>query len=298
MTAHQTPGSRADSGHRFDEARHWPAWLDLRFAQRPSGRGPVTRLVRNAHEGPLRVQRPFHPEGPAGCCHVYMLHPPGGLVSGDALRFHTRVEAGAHALVTTPAAAKLYQSDSHGVAWSQEAVLSVADGGLLEWLPQETLAFDGSRGTQSTRIELSGSARCLGWEMLALGRPASDLPFVSGALDQHFSLVRDGRPLWIERQTLDPAHRRFRARWGQGGAPVQATLWAAGLADEPEAIEALRAALSPSPRWAVTRRHGVLLLRYLGVDRNEAWELCEQAWGILRPRLAGVPAHRPRIWNT
>ena len=63
-------------------------------------------------------------------------------------------------------------------------------------------------------------------------------------------------------------------------------------------IEALREALPDNPRWAVTVRHGVLLMRYLGTSRNEAWALCEQAWHLLRPLLAGVPAHTPRIWLT
>ncbi|MDR5891649.1 urease accessory protein UreD [Halomonas mongoliensis] len=282
------------SGHRFDAERRWEASLALGFAARDG----ATRLTRARHCGPLRVQRPFYPEGPRGVCHLYLLHPPGGLVSGDALTISARVEAGAHALLTTPAANKLYRADSHGVAWRQATHLEVDDGGTLEWLPQETLAFDGSRGEQATVIELAGSARCLGWEVLALGRPASALPYRSGRIEQRFRLTRDGRPLWLERQPLDPAHPRFTGRWGQGGASVQATLWAVGLDDESEAIEALRDALPASPRWAVTARHGVLLLRYLGDERREAWALCEAAWRVLRPRLLGLEAHIPRIWLT
>jgi urease accessory protein len=282
------------SGHRFDAERRWEATLELRFAERDG----ATRLTRARHCGPLRVQRPFYPEGPAGVCHLYLLHPPGGLVSGDALTISARVEAGAQALLTTPAANKLYRADSHGVAWCQATHLEVDDGGTLECLPQETIAFDGSRGEQSTRIDLSGTARCLGWEVLALGRPASALPYRSGRLEQRFRLTRDGRPLWLERQPLDPAHPRFTGRWGQGGASVQATLWAVGLVEAPEAIEALRDALPASPRWAVTLRHGVLLLRYLGDERREAWALCEAAWRVLRPRLLGLEAQIPRIWLT
>ncbi|WP_111412123.1 urease accessory protein UreD [Billgrantia lactosivorans] len=283
-----------DSGHRFDVERRWAASLELGFGVRDG----ATRMQQARHRGPLRVQRPFYPEGRQGACHVYLLHPPGGLVSGDALSISARAEAGARVLLTTPAANKLYRADSHGVAWSQRTRLSVAPGGLLEWLPQETLAFDGSRGEQGTEISLAGDARCLGWEVLALGRPASRLPYVSGRIEQRFRLLRDGQPLWLERQPLDPAHPRFTGRWGQGGASVQATLWAVGLGEEIAAIEALRGAIPPSPRWAVTVRHGVLLLRYLGHERNEAWEICRQAWACLRPRLAGVPAHPPRIWFT
>jgi urease accessory protein len=285
-----------DSGHRFDAGRSWQAAIELGFEAREADR--ITRLTRRKHHGPLRVQRPFYPEGKAGCCHVYLLHPPGGMVSGDALNIQASLASGAHALLTTPAAAKLYKADSHGVAWAQHTRLKVADGATLEWLPQETLAFDGSRGQQTTHIDLQGNAKCLGWELLALGRPASDLPYTTGQMEQRFHLTRDGRPLWTERQILDPRHPRFNGKWGQGGATVQATLWAAGLEDEAGAIEALREHMPASPRWAVTKRRGVLLLRYLGDQRNEAWNLCQQAWEILRPLLTGKPASIPRIWLT
>ncbi|MCG8519923.1 MAG: urease accessory protein UreD [Pseudomonadales bacterium] len=301
MRAYQVIGSRHaanDSGHRFDGERRWAATLSLGFVARQEQGDTVTRLTRRHHSGPLRVQRPFYPEGRTGCCHVYLLHPPGGLVSGDALTISTDVGEGAHALLTTPAAAKLYKADSHGVAWAQHTHLTVAKDAILEYLPQETLAFDGSRGEQSTTIELASGARTLGWEILALGRPASRLPFVSGHLEQRFRLTLDGQPLWLERQPLDPNHPRFAGKWGQGGATVQATLWAVGLDDEADAIEAVRKVLPENNRWAITRRRGVVLLRYLGNERNEAWALCQQAWEILRPRITGLEAHIPRIWLT
>ncbi|XGA79813.1 urease accessory protein UreD [Halomonas sp. CH40] len=282
------------SGHRFDSERHWAASLALRFANRDE----VTRLVQARHQGPLRVQRSFYPEGRTQACHVYVLHPPGGLVSGDALTIRADIEPGAHALLTTPAANKLYKADSQGVAWHQQTTLNVEDGGILEWLPQETIAFDGSKGTQRTHIALQGSARCLGWEVMALGRPASQLPYAFGRIEQHFRLTLDGKPLWLERQPLDPLHPRFSGRWGQGGATVQATLWAVGVSDASSAIDELRNTLPDNPRWAVTVRHGVLLLRYLGHCRNEAWALCEQAWQLLRPRWIARDAHTPRIWLT
>jgi len=298
MTAICTPITCTDSGHRFDQERRWAASLSLGFEACADGDRTATRMTRVRHQGPLRVQRPFYPEGRNGCCHVYLLHPPGGLVSGDALSIEARVGEDAHTLLTTPAAAKLYKADSHGVAWSQHTRLQVARGGILEYLPQETLAFDGSRGQQSTTIELETGARCIGWEILALGRPASNLPFVSGYLEQRFRLTLDGRPLWLERQPMDPAHPRFKGPWGQGGASVQATLWVVGLEDEADAIAELRETLPDSHRWAVTRRRGVLLLRYLGHERNEAWALCQQAWELIRPRLTGKSAVVPRIWLT
>jgi urease accessory protein len=288
----------ADSGHRFDASRHWAASLTLGFSAYPEADTSITRMNTARHYGPLRVQRPFYPEGRDGCCHVYVLHPPGGLVSGDALNIDISVADGAHTLVTTPSANKLYRADSNDVAWSQCTNLHVANGAILEWLPQETLAFDGSRGEQTFDIELDEHAKFLGWEILCLGRPASELPFESGHIEQRFRLNRNGQPLWLERQTLDPSHPRFTGKWGQGGATVHATLWTVGLSDPDEAITALREQLPAANYWAVTYRRGVLLLRYLGHERNQVWALFQQARDILRPLLTGHQATVPRIWLT
>ena len=292
------PQREEDSGHRFDETRHWAAFLSLGFEARQEREQTITRMTRIRHQGPLRVQRPFYPEGKTGCCHVYLLHPPGGLVSGDALKIDVAVGPNAHSLVTTPAATKLYKADSNGVAWGQHTTLNVAKDGVLEYLPQETLAFIGSKGEQTTTIELATGAKCIGWEVLALGRPVGNLPFVTGHLEQRFSLHIDGKPVWLERQILDPTHARFNGKWGQGGATVQATLWVVGLDDETGAIEVIRAQLPESKNWAITRRRGVVLLRYLGNERNEAWAICQQAWELLRPLLTGHSAVVPRIWLT
>ncbi|CAM3830391.1 urease accessory protein UreD [Rheinheimera salexigens] len=293
----QNPAT-TDSGHRFDTSRHWAASLTLGFSAFTEGDTSITRMNIARHYGPLRVQRPFYPEGRDGCCHVYILHPPGGLVSGDALNIDVSVEEDAHTLVTTPSANKLYRADSNDVAWSQITNLKVANGATLEWLPQESLAFDGSRGQQTFNIDLAENAKCLGWEILCLGRPASNIPFATGQLEQRFQLSRNGQPLWLERQTIDPNHPRFTGKWGQGGSTVHATLWTVGLSDPDQAITALREQLPTANHWAVTYRRGVLLLRYLGDDRNQVWALFQQARDILRPLLTGHQATVPRIWLT
>src|SRR5690554_7845963 len=106
MTAYQAIDRHA-SGHRFDTERRWAAALELGFEARGETEPtPVTRLVRRRHHGPLRVQRPFYPERKAGCCHVYLLHAPGGLVSGDERRIAASAAERGHALLATRAAAK------------------------------------------------------------------------------------------------------------------------------------------------------------------------------------------------
>jgi urease accessory protein len=116
----------------------WLAELDLGFAPR----GSRTVLARRRHRGPLAVQRPFHPEGDV--CHVYLLHPPGGVVAGDRLAIRVAADPGAEALLTTPAAGKFYRSE--GPVARQTVALEIGEGASLEWLPQETILYPGRAG--------------------------------------------------------------------------------------------------------------------------------------------------------
>ena len=193
----------------------WQAALQLGFAAEHG----ATRLARRAHRGPLVVQRPFAPEGPA-VCHVYLLHPPGGLVGGDELAIDVDVDTGAHALVTTPAAGKVYRTNGAPVRQTQR--LRVADGGTLEWMPQEAILYDGARATLETRVDLGRNARFFGIDAVCFGLPARRAPFARGCCRQTFELRRDGRPLLIERGLYDAQDEVGTARWGPGAGAAAA----------------------------------------------------------------------------
>ncbi|HEX4352992.1 MAG TPA: urease accessory protein UreD [Polyangiales bacterium] len=275
--------------------RGWEAALALSFV-RDEARAR-TELHERTHRGPLRVQRPFYPEG--GVCHVYVLHPPGGLVSGDRLSIEVKVEPGAHALLTTPAATKLYRSS--GERATQQQRLRVANGARLEWLPQETIAFDAARAALSTSIELTGDARFIGWEILCLGRPASDERFERGELAQSIEIARDDRTLYIERGVYAGGGAILDAAWGLAGRPVVGTFLCA-IADAERCLDAARAIASDAS-WApalaaVSCWNDLLVARYLGASAEQARELFTALWRVVRPALMDCPVSEPRIWRT
>ena len=278
------PPRRADAG--------WVAELELGFR----ARGVQTILAQRRHVGPLQVQRPFYPDGERAC-HVYILHPPGGVVGGDLLAIRADVERGAHALLTTPAAGKLYRSAGASAQLSQE--LKIADGAWLEWLPQETIAFDGARAASATRVTLTGTAGFIGWEILCLGRPAAGETYTHGAFVQRFEIWRDGAPLWWERNALTGGAPALHAPWGLAGRSVVATLVAVGRA--PSALPALRELLNAPQddgEFAVSQLRDVLVCRYLGNSAEQARTGFIAAWRLLRPALWGIAASPPRIWST
>ncbi|MET0385098.1 MAG: urease accessory protein UreD [Polyangiales bacterium] len=288
----------------------WRAELRLSFV-RDAAR---TALFERSHHGPLRVQRPFYPEGP-GVCHLYVLHPPGGLVAGDQLQLRASVQPEAHALITTPAAAKLYRTHHQDRLAQQDNVLDVARGASLEWLPQETIAFSGARAALSTRVTLAADARFVGWEILCLGRPVAGERFVAGEVRPSFELSRAGVCTYVERGRYTAGTPLMDAPWGLAGQPVVGTMVCAvpGAAQHVEAARALLAGElghtgelasaeeSPvgwPPAAAVSGWDDLLIARYLGPSGEQARTLFATLWAALRPALLGRPACPPRIWHT
>lgn len=267
----------------------WLARLDLVYRKRED----KTVIAQRRHVGPLTVQRPFYPEG--GTCHTYILHPPGGVVGGDQLNIDVSVERDAHALITTPASAKFYRSN--GETAQQQQNLHVAEGGILEWLPQDTILFDACRVNTATRIQLSATARFAGWEILCLGRPASGETFMRGQCRQLFEIYRDGKPLVIERATLAGASTMQTARWGLAGYPVMGTLLVTGADNELLAL-AREVSAGTNVLLSATLLKDVLICRYLGWQGLEARDFFAAIWSRIRSNWIGCAPCPPRIWAT
>lgn len=271
-----------------EAAAGWQAELRLSYA----ATGDKTILAENSHYGPLRVQRPLYPED--GVCHTCILHPPGGLVGGDSLRLELAVGPSAHALVTTPGATKFYRSG--GRQASQHQRLAVR-GGILEWLPQETIVFPGADGEIVTEVRLDKEARFIGWELLCLGLPTKKEAFVSGRLHSSLTVYRNGRPLFLDRLRVagrDDLHSAV----GLRGYPVTGCLVATGVCREQ--LAELRTLLPAAAGSLVglTLMGELLVARYLGESTATAREIFQKLWTGLRPHLIGRPACPPRIWST
>ena len=248
------------------------------------------------HQGPLRVQKALYPEG-RGVCHAIVLHPPGGIVGGDRLRIGVTAEPGAQALLTTPGAGKLYRSG--GPAASVEVGISVGDGACLEWLPQETIVYDGARARVTLAVELAPQAAWIGWEILCWGRPAAGAPFRAGEVCLATRVDRAGRPLWRERARVAGGSPFGDAPTGLAGATVSGTMLAVSGAVSAELVSACRSvAARDATGAAVTRLPGVLVARFVGASAEAAREYFVALWRLVRPALCGREAAPPRIWNT
>lgn len=267
----------------------WRAELELRCERR----GQRTVLAHKRQFGPLTLQRAFYPEG--DLCHLYMLHPPGGVVGGDRLSIDLGLQSRANALLTTPGAAKYYRSA--GAEALLEQRLSVAAGASLEWFPQETILFPGARVRLHTEIALQTGANLIGWEMLSLGRPSIGERFDPGYLHAGLSLSRDGRPLLLERLRIS-SPRHLDGASGLRGHPLVGTMLATGC--DAIMLEKVRASLQIPHEllFGITLLDDVLVARALGPAIEPMQAVFRALWAELRRSLLSREACLPRIWST
>ncbi len=271
----------------------WDAQLDLDFARR----GDRSLLTRARHTGPLVVQKPLYPEGEA-LCQVIVVHPPGGIAGGDRLALTVDVDTAAHAQLTTPGATKWYRSAARPAR--QTIALTLGKDAICEWLPQETIVFNGAHAQTTTRVVLGDGATFLGWDIVCLGRIASGERFESGGYRQCVELVRGDALIWTERTIVDPASAFARSAVGLADCPIFATFVAAAPLIEDNAFADCRraAARAAAGACAVTRLPGVLIARYRGDSTEDARRCFVDVWSQLRPALCKRDAVTPRIWNT
>ncbi len=292
----------------------WHASLDLTFTE-----GEGKTIVNKKHKGPLQVQRPFYPE-PDGTGHVYLLHPPGGVVGGDGLLLNAYLHNNTAGLITTPGATKIYRSNGMRSTVMQNLWLS--DKSTLEWLPQETIVFSGAEIELVTEVHLETQTCFIGWEIICLGRPASGEQFTTGECRQRFELWYKDHPLWIDRSTFTGGSEMLNAPWGLNGRTVVGTMVC--TIESAQSVHKLRELFSEflpnkeiveqqNPEesqntetlgvnkkyvLAITQCDSVIVCRYLGDSAEQARMLLASAWNMLRFETQFKPAVYPRIWNT
>ena len=273
----------------------WQAHLKIDYA-----RAGLRTVAKFEHVGPLRVLQSLYPEGDA-VCHNVLVHPPSGLVGGDVLDIQLHLAAGTHALLTTPGATRFYRSEG-GLA-TQRVKAQVAEGARLEWLPLETIAYNGCDGLNHVMFDLAPTAEMMAWDITALGLPNANLPFDRGQLQQHLEV----KGVWLERGLIDAQDTRLMdGPLGLAKHRCLSTLVFACGADLPRerrdlALSLARALCEQTSAElvaGVTCPHPQLVvLRALSPLVEPAQNLLRETWAAWRRGLWAMGDSPPRIWS-
>ncbi len=273
---------------------HWHAELRLDYRLEHGH-----TLARHRHRGPLRILQSHYPEGGA-VCHNVLVHPPGGLVGGDVLDTTIAVGAGAHGLVTTPGATRFYRSD--GDTAVQRTQIELAAGARCEWLPQSAICSSGCMAENSLIVRAESGAELIGWDICALGLPASNQPFVRGRIHQRIEVP----DIWLEQGRIEAQDDRLmNGALGLAGRRCIGTLFfvagtALSRARREAALDAARGAIGghalAATAGATSPHPQIVIVRALGPLVEPVFDLLRRARAAWRAEFWQLPAVEPRGW--
>jgi urease accessory protein len=203
----RSAGSRVPSSGRTVAARR-------RRTAPTSGVGRVGALaleyVRQDERtvfGRTTCQTPWHLLPPiyldeSGSAYTLLVNPSGGLVGGDHLSIDLSVGPRAQVLISTPSANRVYRSLSDEAV--QDISIKVAGEGMLEWLPEHTIPFAGSRFRQKIDVQLHAGSVLLLWDAIASGRIAHGERWRFASLDNQIRITLPSYGSVQERAVIVP----------------------------------------------------------------------------------------------
>jgi urease accessory protein len=272
----------------------------LHLSFESTAQGPTVLRVRR-QQPPWRVVRGFQTPSGETLAHVHNVS--GGILDTDSLEWRLDVEPYAQGQVTSTGATRIYRSRSSDRIAKQRGVVSIGEGGYLDYLPDQLIPFAGSRFEQTTRVELARGAALIWWDRIAPGREASGEVFRFESLASSFELVADGEPVAIERWSIEPLPRAVDSQVRLGTfrhfascyvcrAGESAAFWH-GFEKE---LQSIADRLSgPELLWGVTslRAHGLAIRGVAVSGRPLATGLVEM-WKAAKWFLCGRVAELPR----
>jgi urease accessory protein len=259
----------------------------------------VTRLTHLYQRDPLRVLFPVPAAGDPNL--AVLLTTSGGLVAGDRLEIGVHLAKGTAAHVTGSAAEKVYRSTGPTTTIRQS--LSVGAGAALEFLPLETILFDGARLYRETAVELDPGAAFLGGDILVFGRRARGERFTRGFLREVWQVRREGRLVWGDALHLeDDVAGIINDPTCFDGAAAFATMILAPAGQEARgfldsACEILSVATTSELCAGVTAIAGLVIARWLAADASALRRAYADLACHFRQAAMGLPPLLPRLWH-
>ena len=180
--------------------------------QRARGEG---RVVAKQRDGQTEIERLYQegcakvrlPHTHSDALQAVLMNTAGGLTGGDRIDWTVEAGAGAKLVITTPACERVYRSNSGDAVVHNR--LSAASGAHIDWLPQETILFEGGRLDRWLEADLADGATLTAVEAVLLGREAMGEAARGARLRDNWRIRRNGRLIHAEATTLsgDAAER-------------------------------------------------------------------------------------------
>lgn len=248
------------------------------------------------HHDPVRIVFPTPAVGDIPQATVITTS--GGLTGGDKIAITTAVKQSARAMVASQAAEKIYRSAGRNVQIN--VTLAAESDAWLEYLPQETILFDGARLARTTSVDAMPGSRVLAGEIIVFGRRGSGESFRNGFFSESWRVRLDNRLTWADTLVLkDPKNGALHHPAGFDGAVAMATAIYLGP-DASMHLDLARNLISSADdlvKSSATIVNGVLVIRFLGREIFSLRTAFGLFWQNFRHDVSALPAKMPRLWE-
>ena len=268
---------------------------EIGFARRDG----ISRLAQLYQRDPLRVLFPAPAAGDPPVAVIVTTS--GGLVAGDRLDIRVELAPGATAHVTASAAEKVYRSTGRTTTIRQ--TLSIGPGAALEFLPPETILFDGARLQRETVIDLAPGSAFLGGDIVVFGRRARGERFANGFLREVWELRRNGYLVWGDALHLDDDVGRIidDPACFDGAAAFATMIFSPPAGDVRSLLDGARVVqgvcATTGLRAGATTIAGVVIARWLASDAAVLRRAYADLACHFRSAALGLPPRLPRVWH-
>jgi urease accessory protein len=268
---------------------------EIRFVRRDG----VTRLAHLYQRDPLRVLFPAPAAGDPPVAVIVTTS--GGLVAADRLDIHVELAPGTVAHVTASAAEKVYRSTGRTTRIKQ--TLSIGPGAALEFLPPETILFEGARLRRETIIDLAPGSAFLGGDIVVFGRRARGERFARGFLREVWELRRDGDLVWGDALHLEHEIGRIidDPACFDGAAAFATMILSPPSGDARSLLDGARvvqgACATKGLRAGTTAVSGLVIARWLAADAAVLRRAYADLACHFRSAALALPNRLPRVWH-
>lgn len=266
----------------------WIAELDLVFNNNTN----KTFVESQKHIGPLTIQKPFYPAD--NSCHVYILHPPGGVATNDNLNISVKTNNNAQVLLTGNGATKFYNSANHISYFEQNFI--VKDNSCLEYLPLENIFFNGANVEINTSYKLYDTASMAHWEIFCLGREVSNERFEKGSIQNKIQITVNDKLIIFDNSIINKNY--IDSISGLRGYNYFGTFIISNATKD--IIADIKNMVDDESDYicGITNIENILIVRCLANKQRIIMSLFISIWKTMRPLVFNKNAVLPRIWAT
>lgn len=252
-----------------------------------------TILTERYHDAPLKITKTFYEEA-TGRLQLYIMDVSPGLLDGDSYELNLQLEDNTHLIVTNQSFTKIHPTPYQSAELIQN--LHLGKGAVLEYMPEPTIPYAGSRFQGRIKVDLEEAATLLYADIVTPGRTHRGELFQYDSYSSRFEVYRQQQLLAWDQFLLEPAIHDYNGIGAMEDYTHNGTFWIVTDQVSQALLDRIRLLLPASDvdesilaGASFTASGHSIVVRMLGHNVWQLQELVKLIWDECRSSLLDMP---------